>query len=83
MLALPYSARVPMVLSSLVFLATAFLVSTSQVIAAYFGALIPTTDATFALVTNSTVLGSQHNTAAECSKPHLGYTFDQTLGKEL
>lgn len=29
------------------------------------------------------VLGSQHNTSADCSKPHLGYTFDQTLGNAL
>jgi len=29
------------------------------------------------------VLGSQHDTAAECSKAKLGYTFDQTLGSAL
>jgi len=29
------------------------------------------------------VLGSQHDTAAECSKVKLGYTFDQTLGSAL
>jgi len=29
------------------------------------------------------VLGSQHDTAAECSKAKLGYTFDQTLGNAL
>jgi len=29
------------------------------------------------------VLGSQHDTTASCSKPHLGYTFDQTLGSAL
>ncbi|KZP24754.1 pali-domain-containing protein [Athelia psychrophila] len=29
------------------------------------------------------VFGSQHNTSAECSKPHLGYTFDQALGNAL
>lgn len=29
------------------------------------------------------VFGTQHDTTAECSKPHLGYTFDQTLGNEL
>jgi len=29
------------------------------------------------------VFGSQHDTAAECSKPKLGYTFDQTIGNAL
>jgi len=29
------------------------------------------------------VLGSQHDTAAECSKAKLGYTFDQTIGSAL
>jgi len=29
------------------------------------------------------VLGSKHDTTALCSKPHLGYTFDQTIGSAL
>ncbi|KAI0748263.1 pali-domain-containing protein [Daedaleopsis nitida] len=33
--------------------------------------------------TDVQVLGSDHTTAGQCSKPHLGYTFDQNVAQAL